>query len=120
MWIYTQKTGILRHDAAIVSAGCSGDIGECRDNPAMQESRGGPIPIGRYLIIELIDRHPKLGENVLRLEPRSETKTFGRKGFYWHGDTALKVPASAAGCIVTGPSIRLVAWKSGDHEVSVI
>ena len=116
MWLYSQRDGELTHDGAFVGTGYSGkDTG--RNNPALQDVVGvGPIPQGHYDIGPSF-AHPVLGPCVMQLTPTHYTDTFGRSGFYIHGDNARH--DASHGCIILGPSIRHQIAASDDRELSV-
>src|SRR2546422_5138907 len=85
MWTYEQATGTIYHDGEYVGTGYSG-LDDGKNNPDMQEVQGvGPIPLGRYSIGAAEDSQ-KLGPHVMPLVSQPQTETFGRSGFFIHGD----------------------------------
>lgn len=87
--------------------------GAHRDNPAFTEvARSGPIPVGLYRALDARN-HPTLGPVAIPLEPHPSTKTFGRSGFYIHGDNGRGDFSASEGCIIVQRSARL-AVEPGD------
>jgi hypothetical protein len=116
---YSQTTGEIFRAGLYVGSGYSGHA-DGKNNPAMQNVRDvGPIPQGRWKIVELIEDHPTLGHYVLRLAPCEGTNTFGRSDFYIHGDNTLHMGNSSHGCIVAPPAARLDIWESGNRDLLV-
>jgi hypothetical protein len=84
----------------------------------------GPIPPGLYEIGPPIDRPKSVGVYAMALEPCVGTDTYGRSGFYIHGDDAAKSPQSSSdGCIVASRPVREAIWaeaKDTDGLLQVI
>lgn len=84
-----------------------------RDDPAATALKGlGPIPVGIYRTLDH-RKHPTLGEHAIPLDPHPSTETFGRSGFYIHGDNGRADFSASSGCIVVQRSARL-AVEPGD------
>lgn len=87
--------------------------GAHRDNPdATAFPRSGPIPVGLYRALAARD-HPTLGPVAIPLEPHPCTQTFGRSGFYIHGDNGRGDFSASEGCIIVQRSAR-IAVEPGD------
>jgi hypothetical protein len=85
MWTYEQTTGNIYQDGVYVGPRYSG-LDDGKNNPDMQDVQGkGPIPVGEYSIGAMEDSG-NLGPAVMPLEPQPATETFGRSGFFIHGD----------------------------------
>lgn len=119
MWTFNQQTGDVGCNGRVLGKAYSGH-GEGKNNPAMEQLREtGPIPRGLYTI-GVPRKYPELGADAMPLTPAEGTDTFGRAGFYWHGDSAEHPGEASHGCIVSDHGLRLEAWYSGDHELQVI
>lgn len=119
MWSYSQSTGELCHDGLLIGTGYSGrDDG--KNNPSKQDAEGiGPIPRGRYKIGHPTTTHPHLGKApVMALTPLSSAQTFGRSGFFMHGDN--KNHDASHGCIVMDHGARERVASSGDRDLIVM
>lgn len=108
MFTYDQTTGwfVFRRGprAGIKLVGYAGAPGHVND-PASQHLRSkGPLPVGRYDVIQV--KHPRFASPAFRLDPHPETETFGRSGFYIHGDNRAGNRSASSGCIVIGPTGR--------------
>lgn len=100
-WKFQISTGILtRPDFIIVALGYSGH-GEGVNNPGEEDVRNvGPLPEGVYAIGALEETHGHLGAHVRSLTPIPPTNTFGRSGFYIHGDNSKGDHSASEGCLV--------------------
>lgn len=119
--IFSQKDGGVWSAAGVFEGrGYSGHEGG-KNNPDAQKFSGiGPIPQGRWFIGPPQDSQT-LGPYVMALNPAPSTNTFGRGGFYFHGDSTEHPGEGSHGCIAISPrSIREAIWKSGDHELTVV
>jgi len=77
-WTYSQKSGSLSQDDHEVARGYSGNA-EGKNNPAMQDVHNvGPIPQGDWTVTGPPVDTTTHGPYVLKLNPASETQTFGR------------------------------------------
>jgi hypothetical protein len=94
MWTYSQSSGALSRNGQLLATGYSG-LGLDKDVPADQAVVGeGPIPEGLWTIGPA-ENHPQLGPHVMPLLPKPGTETFGRSGFFIHGDS-LAHPGQAS------------------------
>ena len=102
--VYTVRTGNLYvedHDfcRALIGRGYCG-WGQDRDNPNSERLVGkGPLPRGEWVIGQA-SHHARLGPVTFALTPTEKTETFGRSGFYIHGDTASRNFSASTGCII--------------------
>lgn len=70
------------------------------NNPAAESIEAlGPIPAGKWHIGEF-EKLPHLGPCVARLTPYAGVTTFGRTGFFLHGDNAARDHTASDGCII--------------------
>jgi hypothetical protein len=119
-WTYSQKSGELQQDGEHVARGYSG-ADEGKNNPEMENVLNvGPIPRGDWNIIGPPVDTRTHGPFVLHLEPRPETKTFGRDGFLMHGDSKEHPGTASQGCIILPRSVREQVWTSGDPHLEVV
>lgn len=119
-WIFHQSNGAIFHNSEYRERGYAGH-GEGKNNPGKQAVHEvGPIPQGQWRMTAWHDRYPGLGLWVIELSPVDGTETFGRSGFFWHGDNARHPGESSHGCIVSGAIVRREAWETGDHDLIVV
>lgn len=125
MWTFEQSTGKVYQDggqslAIGYAGGNCGKHPEGKNNPAMQDVPDiGPIPQGLWGISAPHD-HPKLGKYAMALTPMTDTNTFGRSGFYMHGDSIPHPGEASDGCPVVPKFARERVWESGDHVLNVV
>jgi hypothetical protein len=122
MWTFSQSTGSLARVVDGVTkvwgTGYAG-LGLDKDNPADQAVVGqGPIPEGAWTIGEA-HNDPTLGQHVMALSPRPGTVTFGRSGFFIHGDSLQHPGAASHGCLVLSYALREEISFSGDIDLTV-
>ncbi len=118
MWTYSQSTGIISDGEPFHDKGYSGH-GEGLNNPKLEMVHNlGPIPKGVWEIGHWFDdKH--LGPCVVALRPVSQN-TFGRGGFFIHGDNKLMNHSASDGCIILPRYIRQALKASGATEIEVI
>lgn len=119
-WRFQQSTGDFWHDGEYEGRGYSGH-GAGVNNPALQNvAQAGPIPVGLWKIASPIT-HPHLGILAFPLSPLHGTETFGRSGFFIHGDNSLLNMSGSEGCIILGRAIRAaLAHDVGDNTLEVV
>lgn len=121
MWTYQQSTGKLSHsEIGYVGTGYSGN-GVWKNSPEAQDVHDhGPIPQGRWIMGSPQDR-PTTGKFSIALVPADGTRTFGRSGFYLHGEKRGAPPGNnSLGCLIFPRLVRWAVAGSGDHELEVI
>jgi Protein of unknown function (DUF2778) len=107
-------------DGENVARGYSG-AGEGKNNPEMEKVPNvGPIPRGDWNITGPPVDTRTHGPFVLHLQPKPETKTFGRDGFLMHGDSKEHPGTASQGCIILPRSVREQVWTSGDPDLEVV
>jgi hypothetical protein len=117
-WIYSQSTGDLTHNGSHVATGYSGND-DGKNRPIMQSLPDiGPCPQGDYQIGPPED-HPRLGPVAMPLTPTAGTNTFGRSGFFIHGDSIAHPGTASEGCIVLNAAARQQIAASGDYALTV-
>ena len=120
MWRWDQSAGELSRDGAAVCNGYSGN-GRGLNNPAMQAAPGiGPIPRGRWRMIELRLTGASTGPYTIVLQPEPGTDTQGRSAFRIHGDNTLSNHTASHGCIILPRAARERIWRSGDRSIEVV
>jgi len=120
MWIYQQSTGQLSRDGVLVATGYAGLPPDGKNNPAAQAQRGvGPIPQGMWEIGPAAN-YKNLGPCAMALIPAAGTQTFGRSGFFLHGDSRAHPGAASEGCIVMPNDTRAAVASSIDRDLQVI
>ena len=114
---YHQKTGAFECTSddtgqPVVNANGYSGHGPGLNNPDLQGTKyypgvpgsyGGPIPVGTYGIGPPTT---KIGPVTIPLTPLPGTNTFGRNGFYIHGDNSAGNHSASEGCIVLPPDPR--------------
>ena len=121
MWTYIQTSGVLSHNGQQDGSGYSGH-GDGINNPAMQSvSNVGPIPQGQWTIGEAVN-DPKLGPVAMPLTPNIGTDTFGRGGFFIHGDSIefAGLEEASHGCIILSRTIREQINSDLDKDLQVV
>jgi hypothetical protein len=103
-----------------VGGAYSGAPGYVDDPSAEAIKKCGPIPAGDWIIGAMVADGGKLGPNVLPLTPAEGTATYGRGGFWIHGDNAEHDETGSEGCIVTGPTVRQAIDADPDRTLTVI
>lgn len=116
MWKYIQASGQLEDPTGkVIATGYSGH-GPGRNSPAMQNVHDiGPIPVGTFHIGAAEDSK-QLGPVAMPLTQLAGD-TFGRSGFFIHGDD-LQHDASH-GCVILPHDVRLEINKSNDKMLIV-
>lgn len=142
-WIYQQSTGNLYYNPYVfytpllpplsftqptiyspsstyVGHGYSGS-GSGLNNPIYQDVHDyGPPPQGYYTIGPMLPNGGHMGPNVLHLTPDPGTMTWGRHGFYFHGDNSCQCHTASQGCVIMPPNIRNKIANSGDPCLEVV
>jgi Protein of unknown function (DUF2778) len=125
MWTYNQASGSLSHQGQQVGSGYSGhDDGTMLgvNNPSLQNVPNvGPIPQGQWTIGEAVD-HPTLGPVAMPLTPNIGTDTFGRGGFWVHGDSIefAGLEEASHGCIIMPRTVRELINSDLDKDLEVV
>lgn len=119
-WMYEQSDGSLFRDGRLLGQGYSGagrDPEGGRNNGDMQNVvRKGPIPRGAWRIGRPVDG-THMGPMAIPLMPADGTDTFGRSGFYIHGNNAAD--NASEGCVIIPGAIRTAILQSGDTRFVV-
>lgn len=119
-WTYSQSTGELRRNGALVGTGYSGaglTAATGRNNSAMEQVRdAGPIPQGQWHIGASANS-PNTGPMTIALTPVGHT-AHGRTLFRIHGDNAAG--NASQGCIILPPAVRQQINQSGDTVLTVV
>jgi hypothetical protein len=79
----------------------------------------GPIPVGTYGIGEPRDPPDHLGPLAMPLHPSASTATYGRSGFFIHGDNRAMDHTASDGCIILSHDIRAIIAESDDKTLLV-
>lgn len=123
---YQQSTGQLfriEDGGAVLEGVCYSGHGQGLNQPGAQTIRSvGPIPQGDYTIGAPRDPPDHLGPLAMPLSPLKTTNTFGRSGFFLHGDNGALNHTASDGCIVAGRAIRQAvdrARREGDVHLQV-
>lgn len=117
-WIYSQSTGELTHNGAIVGTGYSG-LGKAKNDPNLEHmASSGPIPKGKYSIGKP-HRSSRTGPHVLALTPIGH-KAHGRTAFQIHGDSTRNPGTASSGCIIMPRHVREQISSSGDTVLEVV
>lgn len=94
--------------------------GDGLNNPNMEAVHSiGPIPRGRWRIVQWDDHHGSLGPIVAILEP-VDHDAHGRSAFREHGDNPLENFTGSDGCIVADHDLRVAMRATGDMDLEVV
>lgn len=119
MWTYKISRGELSN-GEITFLGYSGAFGVGQNSIAhIHLACIGPIPLGTWRIGTPIDS-PRMGPLSIPLVACGGTETFGRNGFYAHGDNAAHPGHSSDGCIIASHAARVALAKSVGQNIQVI
>jgi hypothetical protein len=113
MYVYSQSSGQLTWDGALIGTGYSGH-GPGLNNGAFEAvSNVGPIPKGLWDISGPIFTSSH-GPYAFILTPAGTTETYARSGFLCHGDEIEHAGEHLAseGCIILSRDVRNII---GDH-----
>jgi hypothetical protein len=92
---------------------CWAGRGDGLNNPEMESVKNvGPIPRGRYAIMEA--KHPRFHRPAFRLVPDPANGMFGRSAFWIHGGTL------SHGCIMLQMSSRVILQASDIRTLFVV
>ena len=69
------------------------------DPTAERRKSQGPLPRGFWRVGSPV-AHPRLVPLAFPLEPMAKTRTFGRSGFFVHGDSKTRPGKASSGCII--------------------
>lgn len=117
MWTYSQSTGVLS-DGEPCGKGYSGRESGL-NNPKLEMVHNlGPIPKGIWEIGMWFD-DPHLGPCVAALRPVSQ-ETYGRGGFFIHGDNTGMNHTASDGCIILARYLRQEIKASKATQIEVI
>lgn len=121
--VYDVAKGLcwLREGDAVtrLGKGYSGHYPFVNDPTASDRPHLGPIPRGSYRVCAAFD-HARLGPCVMFLEPMKGTQTFGRGGFFIHGDNYLLNRSASSGCIVLARGLRETIAKERPLTLVVV
>jgi hypothetical protein len=120
MWVYNQSNGVLAHNGQQIGVGYSGHPPHVND-PTAEAVRGvGPLPRGFWTFGEAVE-HGTLGW-ALPITPNIGTNTYGRSGFWCHGDEVEHPGQELAsdGCMIMGLLIRQQINSDLDKELQVV
>jgi hypothetical protein len=123
LWTYNSSNGNMTRNGQLVATGYSGH-GDGVNNPTLEsEPDIGPIPCGLWIMsLPAVGDHPQLGPTVIQLTPANGTVTFGRGGFFIHGDEIGHAGEDIAshGCIIMPAVVRETISGSGDTDLEVV
>lgn len=120
-WTYEQSTGKFTDpNGKLQAKGYSGQPPHVNNPDSQFLHDFGPIPEGYWQAVEMLPESSH-GPFAIRLEPYPNTNTFGRSGFFIHGER-LQPPVGFAseGCMILSRDIREMFWQSSDHDVLVV
>lgn len=108
-------------DSALTFVGhaYSGAPGYVNDPSKEAIKRCGPIPEGLWNIGSPVIDGGHLGPFILPLTPAEGTMTYGRGGFWIHGDNSEHDESASEGCIIASPDLRKMIAMDADHALTV-
>lgn len=118
-WIYKQSTGELYRDGKLIETGYSGILTN-KNNPDREQVRGmGPVPRGTWRIGSAGTSKGPLTITLVPLSVNAYERDMGT--FRMHGDKRHGIRGFAsAGCIIMGPSTRLLVSKDYGAILEVV
>lgn len=121
MFQYRQAPPRMTHDGQVMpSRALYSGHADGLNNPNMEAVKMmGPIPRGRWRIVQWDDHHGSLGPIVAILEPVGHD-ALGRSEFRIHGDNPLDNFTGSDGCIVADHNLRVAMRASGDMDLEVL
>lgn len=121
MYRYHQSTGVFERDGVTLFTGDAGH-GAGVNNPSLQQQHNvGPLPQGRYTMLQFVAKATKTGLGTIRLQPDPANQMFGRSAFCIHGDNSAHNRSASTGCIIIGRAPdRQAIWNDPDHDVEVV
>lgn len=114
--------GLIWIDGRKIGPAYSGAPGAVNDESRASEKDTGPIPVGIWTIGKPVDKltpGDELGPFCLPLTPDPGTRTFGRSGFWVHGDNASHNQSASHGCIVAARAVREQIDADPDRRIFV-
>lgn len=115
---YSQSSGILSHSGEPIGRGYSGHKEGLNNSKLQMVHNLGPIPQGEWRIGEFFnDLH--LGPCVSPLSPCGDQDTFGRGGFFIHGDNKSMNHSASDGCIIFPLNLRQLIRDSKETTLTV-
>ena len=123
-WVYVVESGRLLGADGLVAEGYSGHD-EGVNNPGLCNAKNvGPIPQGLWQVLPPVNPPNHLGPLALPLVPLEGTPTFGRSGFFIHGDTVEDVEHcwqnASHGCIILPHAARAAVAAVPDSVLRVV
>jgi hypothetical protein len=107
IYFYNQSTGQFYDEfGKLLVIGYSGYPPHKNDASAQRIHDQGPIPRGFWKCSALFPTHNKLGPVVIELTPSSFTDTFGRSGFFIHGESIAHPGFASHGCLILPRPVR--------------
>ena len=116
---YHQATGELEGLPDGTVTGYSGHPPSKNDPDAQESPSQGPIPRGFWLVGAAEDS-PHMGPLAIALSPAPGTQTFGRSGFFVHGDSMTNPGFASHGCIILPRGAREAIVANGVTEIEVV
>jgi hypothetical protein len=119
MWTYYIDDGVLLHDGVKIGVGYSGHPPYVNESTAQAIRGEGPLPAGFWTFGEAVE-HETLGW-AIPLTPNIGTFTYGRDGFWCHGDEIAHPGEELAsdGCMIMSLTIRRLINSDQDKALQV-
>lgn len=120
LFVYHQSSGeLIGADGKLLARGYSGQPPHTNvtEDEALHDR--GPIPRGDWRVGRAVDS-AQLGPVAVHLEPMPSTQTFGREGFYVHGDSVTAPGFASHGCIIVARAAREILAANQGATVRVV
>lgn len=119
VFVYHQASGEFYAEEKLLARGYSGQPPHV--NVAADEWMHalGPIPRGEWIVGKAIDS-AQLGPVAVPLTPTVQTRTFGREGFFVHGDSKVDPGRASHGCIIMPRDVREILAVNVGAVVRVV
>jgi Protein of unknown function (DUF2778) len=120
MIFYSQGSGKCFDSAGVLDTeGYSGHGAGLNNGHAERVHDVGPIPLGRYSIAAPLDPPDHLGPLALPLTAQPGTETYGRGGFFIHGDNSDGNKSASHGCVILEHDARKWIVDHRETELEV-
>ena len=120
MYTFQQSTGRFTDAAGSLIADAYSGHGPGVNNPSMENvPKIGPLPRGLYTIGPA-ENHPHLGPIAMPLTADPGSQSFGRCGFFLHGDNGQGNRSASEGCIILPRDVREKIAAGADRRLRVV
>lgn len=122
MWTFKISAGTFSDPTGkvVCTTAYSGHPPHVNDVSAIKIQNQGPLPPGTYGIGQPRNPPDHLGPLAMPLNPSAPTTTYGRNGFFIHGDNQNMDHTASDGCVILPHDVRAMVAQSTDRTLQVI